>query len=225
VQWRIRRGGRRGRRWALPLLLGAAALVAGPVAAGSVSLSPSLPLLTPDRETYAVRIALPQVWERRTERAPAPAKPRDPLPVAEAVSAEPGEAAAPPRPDERLAALTSPPPPSRPAGRAKAARMPGVIALRYSLAGGAEAEDAIEVAKPVTVAGRDAGRLPIRIDGNAQVFAQGSRVAALLAAHGAPAPDGLGDAFVSLERLRSLGIDVRYDAIRDRLVLEGGYPA
>ena len=62
-------------------------------------------------------------------------------------------------------------------------RVPGVMALRYSLAGGAEAGDAIEVVKPVTVAGKDAGRLPIRIDGNAQVFVQASRVAAILAAH------------------------------------------
>jgi hypothetical protein len=98
-------------------------------------------------------------------------------------------------------------------------RVPGVMALRYSLAGGAEAGDAIEVVKPVTVAGKDAGRLPIRIDGNAQVFVQASRVAAILAAHDAGHSEQLGDEFVSLERLRGFGIDVRYDAVRDRLIL------
>jgi len=102
------------------------------------------------------------------------------------------------------------------------AKVPGVIALSYSLAGGANAGDAIEIDKPVSIAGADAGRVPIRIDGNAKVYAQGKRLAALIAAQSGEkaVPAGLGEDFVSLEALRALGIGVRYDAIRDRLVLD-----
>lgn len=101
-------------------------------------------------------------------------------------------------------------------------KVPGVIPLNYSLAGGADAGDAIEVEKSVVIGNSDAGRIALRIDGNARVYALGSRLAAIIAAQsGAGAvPEGLGEDFVSLERLRALGVGVRYDAIRDRLVID-----
>ena len=74
----------------------------------------------------------------------------------------------------------------------------------------------------MTFRGADAGRIPLRIDGNAKVFALGSRLAAIIAAQAGEkaVPEGLGKDYVSLEALRALGIGVRYDAIRDRLVLD-----
>jgi hypothetical protein len=101
-------------------------------------------------------------------------------------------------------------------------KLPGMIALHYSLTGGAEAGDAIEVDKPVMIAGADAGRVPLRIDGNARVYAQGKRLAALIAAKSGEkaVPEGLSDEFLSLETLRALGIGIRYDPVRDRLVLD-----
>lgn len=146
-----------------------------------------------------------------------------PAPV-EALSAAPQIPDGDAQPDEepeQLAAASVPVPTTvaAPAARAKVA---GLIPLSYNLAGGAKSGDAIEVDKPVSFAGADAGRIPLRIDGNARVYALGSRLAEIIARQSGEGavPKGLDQDFVSLDRLRALGIGVRYDAIRDRLVVD-----
>lgn len=190
----------------------------GVLAAGSVMASQGLDLSALPgnaRAGYAVRFVLPAA-HRSEPLAASPAAREAPLVViAEVPEPAPGAS-----PTTLAAALTLPVPTlARTAPRSK---VPGVIALSYSLAGGATAGDAIEIDKPVSIAGADAGRIPIRIDGNAKVYAQGKRLAALIAAQAGEkaVPAGLGEDFVSLEALRALGIGVRYDAIRDRLVLD-----
>ena len=215
VRFTVRRSDPATRR--PPLALAAVLAV---VAAGSVMAAPGLGLgALPGaaRDSYAVRIVLPPV-QRSTLLAASPAAREAPLAeIAEAPAPIPGTAVEP----VELAAASSLPVPTT-ARTAPRAKVPGVIALNYSLAGGSNAGDAIELDKPVSIAGTDAGRIPIRIDGNAKVYAQGKRLAALIAAKSGEqaVPAGLGEDFVSLEALRALGIGVKYDAIRDRLVLD-----
>ncbi|MDP3674875.1 MAG: hypothetical protein Q8R44_07245 [Novosphingobium sp.] len=190
----------------------------GVLAAGSVMAAPGLDfsaLAGMARDGYAVRFVLPDA-HRSAPLAATPAARQAPLAeITETPDAGDNPASAP------LAAASTLPVPTV-ARTSPRSKVPGVIALSYSLTGGAEAGDAIEVNKPVSIAGADAGRVPIRIDGNAKVYAQGKRLAAIIAAQSGEnaVPAGLGEDFVSLEALRALGIGVRYDAIRDRLVVE-----
>lgn len=160
------------------------------------------------RAGYAVRFALPAAH-------PAAAGPATRAALADAPGPLPGETPGGIALGSGLTAPTA-------ASATPRSKVPGVMALSYSLAGGANAGDAIEIDKPVSIAGADAGRVPIRIDGNARVYALGKRLAEVIAAQSGEkaVPKGLGEDFVSLEALRALGIGVRYDAIRDRLVLD-----
>lgn len=207
VRFTVRRSETVARR--APLMLAAFVAV---IATGSVMAAPGLL-----RHDYAVRFALPEA-HRAVPLAASPAAREAPL--AE-IAAAPKPAPSPvPEPVELAAASSLPVPTvARTTPRTK---VPGIIALNYSLAGGANAGDAIEVEKSVTFRGADAGRIPLRIDGNAKVFALGSRLAAIIAEQSGQAavPEGLEKDFVSLEALRALGIGVKYDAIRDRLVLD-----
>ena len=189
------------------------------IATGSVVAAPGLGLgglPGMARDGYAVRFALP-VARRPAPISASPAAREAPLmEVAKEPQPVPSEA-----PEAlELSAASSLPVPT--VARQARTKFPGIIALSYSLAGGANAGDAIEMDKPVSIAGADAGRVPIRIDGNAKVYAQGKRLAAIIAAQAGEkaVPAGLGEDYVSLEALRALGIGVRYDAIRDRLVLD-----
>ena len=201
MQRRITREQPARRRRAGVLAVTAAALI------GSGWLALRLAALDRPAPTGAVRIVLADAHE-------APGRPV--LSAPGAASSTPAEATVGAGP--AAAPVQNPPVASNPA---RGARLAGVIALDYNLSGGAFAGDAIELDKPVSVDGADAGRIALRIDGNARVYAQGRRVAALLARHGgvSAVPEGLGDDFVSLEALRALGVDVRYDAARDRLLL------
>ena len=194
------------------------ALVLATVAAGGLLAAPrgSLP---GTGEGYAVRFALPAAHPSK-RLAAQPARRQPPLEVL-AQAPLPDAAEPPPPVVVASAAATALPVPTttKPVPRGK---VPGVMALNYSLAGGPRAGDAIELDKPVSIGGTDAGRIPLRIDGNAKVYALGSRLAAIIAEQSGAAavPDGLDQDYVSLERLRALGIAVRYDAIRDRLVID-----
>ena len=204
-----------------PLAFGAALCV---VAAGSVMAAPGLgPVLGlgvlsgVSRDGYAVRFALP-VARRSMPVAASPAGHDAPLAeIAEAPLHDPDEVTA----SVELAATSALPVPTT-ARTTPRTKVPGIIALSYNLAGGANSGDSIEVEKAVSIGGADAGRIALRIDGNAKVFALGSRLAAIIAAQSGQnaVPEGLGKDFVSLEALRALGIGVKYDAIRDRLVLD-----
>lgn len=190
----------------------------GVLAAGSVMAAPGLdfPALPGMiRAGYAVRFVLPDAQRSAPLTASPGAREAPLVEIAEALQPAPSESPAP----TTLTAASTLPVAVRTAPRAK---VPGVISLSYSLAGGANAGDAIEIDKPVSIAGTDAGRVPIRIDGNARVYAQGKRLAAIIAGQAGEkaVPAGLGEDFVSLEALRALGIGVRYDAIGDRLVLD-----
>ena len=215
VRFTVKRSEAAARRAPLMLVVGGAVLAAGSVMAAPGLRLGALPGIA--REGYAVRIILPPA-QRATVLAATPAAREAPLAeIAQAPEPIPSQAAEP----VELAAASSLPVPTT-ARTAPRAKVPGVIALSYSLAGGANAGDAIEVEKSVTIGGTDAGRIPLRIDGNAKVFALGSRLAAIIAAQSGAAavPEGLEKDFVSLEALRALGIGVKYDAIRDRLVLD-----
>ena len=211
VRFTVRRSEAAARR--APLMLAGFVAV---VATGSVMAAPGLL-----RHDYAVRFALPEAHRAVPLTASATARPaaRD-APLAESAAApEPAPSPAPEPVEPAVASSLPVPTAARTALRGK---VPGVIALSYSLAGGASAGDAIEVEKPVTFRGADAGRIALRIDGNAKVFALGSRLAAIIAEQSGQeaVPEGLARDFVSLEALRALGIGVKYDAIRDRLVLD-----
>ena len=205
----------RGRGKAALAVAGALTVLAGGSLLAAPGGSAGWPISLSGPDGYAVRIALSAPRQRAADATvagtrkaafdelnSAPADQTDePIAIASAPVALPTSAAA--RPDRRTKAL-------------------GLIPLSYSLAGGADAGDAIEVEKPVMVGGSDAGRIALRIDGNARVYALGSRLAAIIAAQSGAAavPEGLGEDFVSLERLRALGLGVRYDAIGDRLVID-----
>jgi hypothetical protein len=194
------------------------ALVLATLAAGGLVAAPR-GALPGTGDGYAVRFALPAA-DPSVRLAATPARRQAPLDVLAQAPLPDAAEPAPPEVVASAAATTLPVPnTARPAARGK---VPGVLALNYSLAGGPRAGDAIEVEKPLSIGQAEAGRIPLRIDGNAKVYALGSRLAAIIAAQsGAGAiPDGLDQDFVSLERLRALGIAIRYDAIRDRLVID-----
>lgn len=202
-------------RW-VPFALAALLAV---IATGSGMAAPGLGALPVSaRDGYAVRIVLPPA-QRSTVLVASPAAREAPL--AEIATTPPEPIPSQATELVELAAVSSLPVPNT-ARTAPRTKVPGIIALSYNLAGGPKAGDVIEIDKPVSIAGADAGRIPIRIDGNAKVYAQGKKLAALIAAKAGEraVPAGLGDDFVSLEALRALGIGVRYDAIRDRLVLD-----
>lgn len=194
----------------------AAALVLSLVGTAGLAAFDAPAMLAPDG--YSLRIALPvsRAAPPRETAAGALSAPLEAIGEAPSSSVRESDAA----PVVAVAETSLPTPiAARPANRSK---VPGVIALSYNLAGGAGAGDAIEVEKQVTFHGADAGRIPLRIDGNAKVFALGSRLAAIIAAQSGQAavPQGLEKDYVSLDTLRALGIGVKYDAIRDRLVVE-----
>ena len=203
-------------------LVAAVTLSAAPGIAGGLTV----PGLMQADEDYAVRIVLPrsrpeplaQTPSARSAPTEAIAQDTDALTETESPTALFAETAAATPPLGEKSAAGSQPTPRVVAAR----RVAGVIPLNYSLAGGAAAGDAIEVEKPVTIGGEAAGRIALRIDGNAKVFVAGRELSALIAANAGAAavPKALGDDFVSLESLRAMGIGVRYDAIRDRLVLD-----
>ena len=219
VRFTVRRSETAARRAPLMFGVGGALLAAGGVMAAPGLGLGALPGMANDG--FAVRIILPAT-HRSAPLAATPAAREAPLAeIAASAVADEEAAPAPVAPPVATAALSTLPVPNT-ARTASRAKVPGVIALSYSLAGGANAGDAIEVEKAVTFRGADAGRIPLRIDGNAKVFALGSRLAAIIAAQAGEkaVPEGLGEDYVSLEALRALGIGVRYDAIRDRLVLD-----
>ena len=215
VRFTVRRTDKTSRR-APPAI--AAAL--GVLAAGSVMATAGLGLAgLPGlaRDDYVVRFVLPDSQRAAALTESAGVREAPLTAIAKALEPQPSAA---PEPAQVAAASTLPVPTAAPA--APRSKVPGLIALSYNLSGGAAAGDAIEVDKPVSIAGADAGRIALRIDGNSRVYAQGKRLAAIIAAQSGEqaVPAGLSEDFVSLEAIRKLGISVRYDAIRDRLVVD-----
>lgn len=98
-----------------------------------------------------------------------------------------------------------------------------MIEVDFDLEGGAESSNAISVDKPVAIGGNNSGRLAIRIDGAAQIFADRGQVAELLAKDDAATAEKVrtagGEDYLSFRQLRDLGVDIRYDPAADRIVI------
>lgn len=80
----------------------------------------------------------------------------------------------------------------------------------------------IEVAKPVTSAGKPLGTVTVTIDENARLFMKGSDLAGILPSEFARHPqlaNETASGLVSFQRLRELGVDLRYDPVSDRIEL------
>ncbi|HTK71864.1 MAG TPA: hypothetical protein VL331_05130 [Croceibacterium sp.] len=92
------------------------------------------------------------------------------------------------------------------------------IVSDFNLGSGPSAANAIEVRKPVLLNGHAAGTVRVRIDAAAEVYVRQDDIARLLAGKAA-FPQSPDQDFIALDRLRERGIDVRYSAGQDALVI------
>lgn len=95
-----------------------------------------------------------------------------------------------------------------------------LLAVDFDLAGRPGGRDAIEIRKPVSLAGASVGQIRLRIDENSQLYADASQIEALLP-DAAKSLQGVRDGFVSFQELRNAGIPIRYDVAKDQIVLAG----
>lgn len=98
----------------------------------------------------------------------------------------------------------------------------GMMAVDFDLQGGAKSTKAISVRKPVAIAGADSGRLSIRIDGAAKIYANKAEVADMLEGKSDKSErvrSASGDDYVSFDQLRDMGVNIRYDPSADRIVI------
>lgn len=204
-------------------------------AAGAIDMRPIRHFLaTPFRmPSYSIRIPLPA------------ARPADPRPSPAAPSATDAEAREPDARDTesgRSNALDQPEPIASPTDMRQEQRMPverdraddrkqpatenprqaQLASLEYDLRNGSGPSaasappEAMEVEKTVHFHGTDAGRLKIRIDRNSRIYARGRQLADMLNLDRSGYP-ALGEEYASFDELRKAGLDIRYDATRDRL--------
>lgn len=101
---------------------------------------------------------------------------------------------------------------------AKTISPPSFSESSFDLRGGPDAPDTIEVEKTVRFAGSDVGKVTVRIDKNARIYARGQQLASILPAASAR-PAVIGDEYVTLDLLRKAGFDIQYDAIDDKIIL------
>lgn len=94
----------------------------------------------------------------------------------------------------------------------------GVIALDYDLAGGPRSASTLQVRKDVQHDGQLVGRVEIRIDNNSAIYVARTDLLRVIPSAQDQAR-ALQDEFVGLIELREAGINLRYDAANDRLVL------
>jgi len=100
----------------------------------------------------------------------------------------------------------------------------GGLPIEFDLSARHAAADAgspVEIVKPVEIDGVVAGEATVRVDAGSNLAISADELAGLLARTGyadiaARLPDG---PFVSFEALRSLGLDVRYQAPSDRVLI------
>jgi hypothetical protein len=92
------------------------------------------------------------------------------------------------------------------------------IVSDFNLGSGPSAANAIEIRKPVLLNGHAAGTVRVRIDAAAEVYVRQDDIARLLAGKAA-FPQSPDQDFIALDRLRERGIDVRYSAGQDALVI------
>lgn len=118
--------------------------------------------------------------------------------------------------------------PVRTAARPEAKPIPkpgrdGMLKIDFDLQGGAQSSRAIAVDKPVAIGGSSGGKLAIRIDGAAQIFANRGQVASLIEGQDAAKAERVrtasSDEYLSFTQLRDLGVNIRYDPSADRIVI------
>jgi hypothetical protein len=92
------------------------------------------------------------------------------------------------------------------------------IVSDFNLGSGPSAANAIEIRKPVLLNGHAAGTIRVRIDAAAEVYVRQDDIARLLSGKAA-FPKSPDQDFISLDRIRERGIDVRYSAGQDALLI------
>ena len=99
----------------------------------------------------------------------------------------------------------------------------GMLKIDFDLQGGAQSSRAISVDKPVAVGSAISGKLAIRIDGAAQIFANRGQVASLIEVGEPDKAEKIraasAEEYVSFTQLRDLGVNIRYDPSADRIVI------
>lgn len=183
--------------------------------------------------SYPLRFALPPPGfpDPPDEDAAAPGasdeKPDTAAPAADAAEPERG---APGLPDGFAAAFEGVPSPAATAIPAAAAQEEkgGLTAVRFNLAdpyapsGDGQASGPIELTKGVRVNGAEAGNATIRVTDGATIAIARDQLDKLLSGAGrGDLADKLASAgpFVSFDRIRQAGLNVRYDAASDRILL------
>lgn len=82
--------------------------------------------------------------------------------------------------------------------------------------------DAIVVRKSVRINDREAGSLPIHIDGNSRLLVDPKELKSVLARGGIARDVGGGSGLLTFVQLRESGIDLRYDPSSDSLMITTG---
>lgn len=93
-----------------------------------------------------------------------------------------------------------------------------VLPLDFSLSAGPDQASALEVAKRLRLDDRELGILSVRIDEASRIFVSRTELARLLPGEAA-LPTGTAGDYILLRDLRRSGFDLRYDPVRDELVL------
>lgn len=102
----------------------------------------------------------------------------------------------------------------------------GLLAVNYDLASeNTQARETLDVRKSVRFNGRDAGQATIRVGSGSRLFIDSDDLRTLLAA--AERTDLAGElsngqqSFVGFDEVRERGLNVRYDAVSDRILISG----
>jgi hypothetical protein len=213
------------------LSLGVLLVIAGLAIFASVAGFRAAPPFTAPSEptVYPIKIALgwPNPLRRAGASVPAPTS-RSAAPVDAQVSdlsgemPNPAEGAEQPGPSTSEASMA---PAARQIsdlqGTQSAGRSDGTtpfLISDFNLGSGPSASNAIEIRKPVLMNGRAAGTIRMRIDAAAEIYVRRDDIVRLLAGKIA-LPQGGDQDFIALDRIRERGIDVRYSAGQDALMI------
>ena len=98
------------------------------------------------------------------------------------------------------------------------AAISGVLPIEFDLRGGLKDDSGVQIRKAIRTAGRELGEVDLRIDNNLAIFASREQIARILPQRSRAVERMEGD-FVRLSALRDVGVNLRYDATADQLVL------
>jgi len=194
------------------------------VAATSFTVPPSAALL-PSSPSYPIKISLswPSSLDRTRGRGVDPLGPArmEKSPQAAGMPAQVGaglqaELASDAQPNSNPTAGNPAIGETRAAG-SSIASAPFIVS-DFSLGSGPSASNAIEISKRVLVNGHAAGIVRMRVDAAAEVYVRQDDIAKLLSGKIA-FPKGADQDFIALDWIRDRGIDVRYSAGQDALLI------